>query len=265
MSDIPVYPQLAWTGWWDFRQFAESAKSKFRYVRGTTEDSFLREVAAASGNRRITIAQGEPFWRARLGCEQEVLSSQTGVVVTTWQEDRPYAPDKMKPVSNWQSEGRANPRGSPYLYLAKAPDTALAEVRPWIGAKVSVAQFKVRRDLTVIDCTRHDEEILASLLLDKDRSRQDGLWAAIDQAFATPASRDDETKEYIATQIIAELFKAEGVDGIAYKSLLTKPGFNLALFNLDDAHLVDCELFEVKSISFKYQTTQKKYISLVTP
>jgi hypothetical protein len=261
MSDAPIDPPPAFTGWEDYRRFAESVKSKFRYVRGATEDDFLREVLATSGNRRLTIPQGNPFWRARLGCEQEVLTSQTGELIVTWREDRPYTPAAMKPVANWQSEGRANPRGIPYLYLAMRRETALAEVRPWIGAKVSVAQFKIRRDLTVIECTRHDEEILAGLLQDKGRPRQDGLWAAIDQAFATPVNRDDEPKEYIPTQIIAELFKAAGVDGVAYKSLLTKPGFNLALFNLDDADLVDCELFEVKSISFSYHTTQKKYFS----
>ncbi|MFZ0569740.1 MAG: RES domain-containing protein [Rhodomicrobium sp.] len=44
----------------------------------------------------------------------------------------------MKPIPNWLSEGRANPRGIPYLYLASTRDTALAEVRPWIGSHITV-------------------------------------------------------------------------------------------------------------------------------
>lgn len=33
----------------------------------------------------------------------------------------------------------------------------MSEVRPWIGAFVSVGQFRTRRALTVIDCAwRHD-------------------------------------------------------------------------------------------------------------
>jgi RES domain-containing protein len=42
----------------------------------------------------------------------------------------------MKPIPKWQGEGRANPRGIPVLYLATHRETALAEVRPWIGAVI---------------------------------------------------------------------------------------------------------------------------------
>ena len=82
---------------------------------------------------------------------------------------------------------------------------------------------------------------------------------AIDRAFATPVSRDEESKEYIPTQIIAELFKSAGYDGIVYKSLLSNDGFNLALFNLDNAAVVRCALFKVDSISFGFQETGAEY------
>jgi hypothetical protein len=65
--------------------------------------------------------------------------------------------------------------------------------------------------------------------------------------------KDDESRDYIPTQIIAELFKAEGYDGIAYKSLLSDDGLNLALFNLDDARVIQRALFKVDSISFGFK------------
>src|SRR5262252_4924229 len=49
------------------------------------------------------------------------------------------------------------------------------------------------------------------------------------------------------TQIIAELFKRHGFDGVAYKSSLG-PGHNIAFFDLDAADLINCFLFEVKSV-----------------
>jgi hypothetical protein len=70
-------------------------------------------------------------------------------------------------------------------------------------------------------------------------TRVDGIWIAIDQAFATPVSKADEAREYIPTQIIAELFKSAGYDGLVYKSLLSEDGFNLALFNLDVADVIN--------------------------
>jgi hypothetical protein len=166
----------------------------------------------------------------------------------------------MKPVSNWQSEGRANPRGIPYLYLATTRDTALAEVRPWIGATISVANFLVTRDLSVVDCSKNNSmNSLLDIIGDHSRPREDGIWMAIDRAFATPVSRDDESKEYIPTQIIAELFKAAGYDGIVYKSLLSDDGFNLALFNLADASVTHCALFKAASIRFKFEETGAEY------
>jgi hypothetical protein len=161
----------------------------------------------------------------------------------------------MKPIPNWQSEGRANPRGIPYLYLATTRDTALAEVRPWIGSKISVAQFMIERDLNVIDCSKHHKKefIRALKLYDKMLNREDGIWAAIDQAFAQPVTRNDESGQYIPTQIIAELFKREGFDGIQYKSLLSENGLNLVLFNLEDASVVgQTTLCTTDSIRFDF-------------
>lgn len=40
----------------------------------------------------------------------------------------------MKPLSNSASEGRANPKGIPYLYVATDKETAMSEVRPSLGA-----------------------------------------------------------------------------------------------------------------------------------
>jgi hypothetical protein len=244
----------AWKGWESYNQFAGSVKSNLRFVRSKTASSFLDEILASCTGRRVTIPQKKLFWRARLGCEsEEVIDGDDGDLRVGHMEDRPYSPSGMKPIPNWQSEGRANPRGIPCLYLATTRDTALAEVRPWIGATISVAQLRIMRDLTLIDCSKHHaKDSLLEIIGDKARPREDGIWIAIDRAFATPVSRDDESKEYIATQIIAELFKSTGYDGIVYKSLLSEDGFNLALFNLNDAEVVNSALFKADSISFDF-------------
>jgi hypothetical protein len=48
--------------------------------------------------------------------------------------------------------------------------------------------------------------------------RAEVVWSLIDVAFAQPITRNDDTGDYAATQIIAELFKSAGFGGIAYKS-----------------------------------------------
>ncbi|MFL6450471.1 MAG: RES domain-containing protein [Bryobacteraceae bacterium] len=56
------------------------------------------------------------------------------------------------------------------------------------------------------------------------------------QAFSTPVTRDGSLADYAPTQILAELFKLKGYDGIRHKSLLNEgKGTNLALFDIDSA------------------------------
>jgi hypothetical protein len=106
----------AWWGWEAYRQFAESVKTNLRYVRYRAADDFLAEVLATCGTRRLTIPEGTVYWRARRGCEYEQITvDRDDDISVCWDKPRPYGRDGMKPVSNWQSEGRANPRGIPYL------------------------------------------------------------------------------------------------------------------------------------------------------
>ena len=88
------------------------------------------------------------------------------------------------------------------------------------------------------------------------RSEADGMWLAIDQAFAKPV-RHPESKEYVPTQMIAELFKSKGFDGIRYKSLLSDDGCNLVLFKLDDAEVISRGLWEATSIRFDFKIAGK--------
>ena len=54
------------------------------------------------------------------------------------------------------------------------------------------------------------------------------------------------------TQIISEFIKSKGYDGIIYKSSLTK-GSNYVLFNLNDAAVVQCDLFVVSKAKFDFE------------
>ena len=58
--------------------------------------------------------------------------------------DETYEIDKMgAPPKRLASHGRANPAGIPYLYLASAPETAAAEIRPHTGEVACVADFTI--------------------------------------------------------------------------------------------------------------------------
>ena len=76
------------------------------------------------------------------------------------------------------------------------------------------------------------------------------VWRDIDKAFSRPVTQNESTADYVPTQIIAEFFKNNGFDGIAYRSSLDK-GHNVVLFDLNVADLINCTLYETTKILFQ--------------
>lgn len=243
----------SWRSYWDF---AQATKRRRRYVREPEVEAFLAAVLETAQKRVETILPGAYFWRAQLGHDwQPVDYEDSG----SDEIPAPYHAARMKPLGDRAIEGRTNPKGIPYLYVATSRETALAEVRPWVGSFISVGQFKTLRQLQLMNCTSDRRGFLIYLEREPPpEKREEAVWVDIDRAFAAPVSLSDDIADYVPTQIIAELFRAHGFDGVAYRSSLG-PGHNVALFDLDSADLVNCFLYEVKSIKFEFEETANPY------
>jgi hypothetical protein len=139
----------------------------------------------------------------------------------------------------------------------------MAEVRPWVGSYISLAQFKLMRDVVVVDCTK-DKRVFPNWLLRKTPQeipadmREQIAWGEIGHAFSRPVTPDEPVTEYVPTQILAEAFRAHGFDGIVYKSLLGE-GLNVALFDISVAELINCCLYETKAVQFKFDQCSNPY------
>ncbi|MSP20406.1 MAG: RES domain-containing protein [Alphaproteobacteria bacterium] len=148
----------------------------------------------------------------------------------------------MLPLKDRAREGRANPIGIPVAYAASDEDTALSEVRPAPGEYVSLVTLVTTRVLRMVNCAvDHDKTPLSYLYAGRGSSPDEmvqGVWSSIDEAFARPVSRSDDVAEYSATQIIAELFRDQGVEGIVYKSRMSDAGYNWALFDPTAVHII---------------------------
>jgi hypothetical protein len=207
--------------------FAKKVRSSRRSILDEEDQQFLCALLhEAEADRRTVIPAGRVLWRAQLGYELEPLI-QDGEYFGDL--PGPFHQRRMLPLTDRAPEGRANPAGIPYLYLSNQKETALTEVRPWLGSLVSLAQFQTTRELAIVNCstderprrrmsTRPPFVIISPEELDK------AVWYDIDRAFA-----NEGLAEYAPTQIIAEFFKAKGFDGIAYQSAFGG-GYNFALF-----------------------------------
>lgn len=149
--------------------------------------------------------------------------------------------DSGAPPADKVGNGRANPDHIRYLYLCEDPVTPIYEVRPIIGDTVSVAKFKLNRDVKLYDLTLDIHDIVNDEVVELPR-----LYNTIGEMFSKPYN-GDPTK-YLATQYVAEEIKSMGFDGLRFRSSLHKKGVNIVLFNPDDCNAISSDLVEVKEI-----------------
>ena len=255
--DNPQGPEFA--SWRSYQRFEGRVRLYRCHILDKEIKAFLDTVKQTWGNRNMLIPEGKLLWRAQLGvCHRP--SGDPGAEDV----EVPIGFDckRMKPPADHSREGRANSPGVPVLYLASTKQTAISEVRPWVGSEVSVGEFRTTRRLNVINLTKgHSKYSWEALLGDHflDVGAEDGtpeakeraVWIEIDNAFSRPVALTDGQENYIPTRILAELFQEAGYNGIVYRSQVGqegRDGYNIALFRLEDAELRVCTPYEVKSI-----------------
>ncbi len=115
---------------------------------------------------------------------------------------------------------RANYRYIPYLYCANHAYLAVIEVRPRLGAEVSVATIQVKESITLLDFTMRNTP-------KKMTEAKKNLFKDLSNLYSVPVTEDDDITDYIPTQYIAEYAKNLGYDGIAFSSSLMPEGINV--------------------------------------
>lgn len=135
---------MAFESWDSYRRFRDLIAKESRYIHSEEATSFLQEVINSGKDRVRVLKQGAILWRSQLGHDwrPEYAGEE-------FMDDFPtaYSPNRMKPLRDSAREGRANPKGIPCLYLATDKETAMSEVRPWIGSIISTGQFSTTREL----------------------------------------------------------------------------------------------------------------------
>jgi hypothetical protein len=181
----------SWRSYWAFEC---AVKTRTRYVYDPDVKSFLDTVLATAGRRVEAIPAAAYFWRAQQGNDLRPIYEGNEFLAD---EPAPHLPERMKPPRDRSREGRANPKGITYLYLANDRETASAEVRPWIGSLMSVGQFKTLRALRLVNCTTDGQGHRMYIGREPSPSeREESVWADIDRAFAKPVDPSDDLADY---------------------------------------------------------------------
>ncbi|MCR9002729.1 RES family NAD+ phosphorylase [Rahnella perminowiae] len=168
------------------------------------------------------VTKNEIFYRARIS-EGKLKSSEM----------------KMPP-KGIATSGRANPIGISYLYLAENIDTCIAEVRPSKSSCVRVSEFKLLKDLRVLDLSApRKDTTVTSFEGDQaeDILNYVNLLETLSYELSKPVLPDKSNIDYLPTQFLCEFIKSVGkFDGIIFKSSF---GYgNNYVFYSDDSFLV---------------------------
>lgn len=248
--------------WDDFLRFRKELHDNRRYIRTEWANDYLEAIKHTCKKRISTITKDTELWRSR----------QDGTEVPCGPDDwtiQAYACNEMTaPPPNLSGVSRIGVQGIPVLYLSSDKETAMSEVRPWKGQPVSLARVCPIKDLVIVDCQKNtfDGSVadldklfpVSSFTRDKtisDSEHEERAWAWIDHAFSKPISQLDAPLEYIPTQVIAELIKTEGYDGIKYKSSVAS-GYNIAIFDVNNAKVLDTMLYYTNDICYRFSKQQ---------
>lgn len=232
LSDIKIPQEF-----WDFyKRLGEELKYSNRFNISDDLQKIIRDYINHHIERKLfKLKYGDLFYRARINAIDR---------------NEPYARQDMgAPPRGQASSGRINPEGISYLYLAKSIETAIAEVRPWVGAKISVAKFILEKDIDVVSLNPKkmsnikDYEI-NSIIMDLLSS------VPIYQFYFSSPAHSADKLAYLPSQYLAELFKTEGVDGLEYSSVLHGGGENLALFDISIAKCIEVELHSINEVHY---------------
>ena len=240
--------------WKSFSNFAKIVRYKNRYLYNKEIESFFETLIETGKTRIKYYRKGKIFWRAQLGC-QLIPTIENGKHIFDLQV--PFTKERMKPITNKAKEGRSNPSGIPFLYVATDGKTAMAEVKPWIGSRITLAKLKTNRKLSLINLTSDSTSNTYILGKPNHEIKEKKVWSNINKAFSKPVTPEEQTTDYVPTQILAELFKNHGYDGIVYNSSLGK-GLNIVLFDLDCADIIDCQLFKLNQLNFIFSKLSEK-------
>lgn len=241
-----------------YAEFGAHIRLHGRYGLDKKAQTFLSTFRRGLGHRTEVLKRGHILYRAVRGIEECYGEKQESYGYSGVKEDRIF------PKRQYAYEGRVNPTGIVVLYLASSHQTAISEIRPWIGEQISIAGLKIKRNLRIANLSKgYGKSWLNEISISEferfdfnkmpPEKANNCVWHDIDNSFSRPVTRTDTGAEYAITQILAEAVKSEGFDGLFYKSSFGgETGYNIALFNLDDAEVAHCIPFTIKDVEVRF-------------
>jgi len=148
------------------------------------------------------------------------------------------------PPSGVGGAGRMNARGISMFYGANSPDVAIAEVRPPVGSRVAIAEFKILRSIRLLDLTRLPQipSVINRSMFDASSleiARRQKFLSQLERVLTKPVLPEHSEDGYLLTQVISDYLATHAklnLDGLIFRSAQVpapenRRPLNVTLFN----------------------------------
>jgi len=211
---------------WEYFKCSVMHNSRFFGI-GDDKETMIEGIARLFPTLESRLTAGDVVYRARV--------AEGWLPADPWEIQSMLGPPPMRKAKN----SRMSPPGISYCYVSGDPDTCVAEIRPNVGSEAWVARFVILRDIKLLDLSALPEIEMPSIFsADYDSSLDwaNYFFSAFIAEVSQPPQSTDDPLEYIPTQVLAEYIRAQGYNGIAYKSSQTAGGVNYTLFCRPDPY-----------------------------
>lgn len=218
--------------------------------RNPKDNSVLALLDDISTNPEIVIEQNNYLYRSRIVSDKNKLNKSA--VFFGYGEK-----DSFIPPWDQAKDMRANYRYIPYLYCSNNKYLAATEVRPRLGAEISIAKIQILEKLVLLDFTMQQTPKKMSEV-------KQNLFRDLSELFSKPVTKDDDALDYIPTQYIAEYAKNLDYDGIVFRSSLHHesvsftadgPPFNIVIFTYTKCLPIASNVYRIISNHMEFEQT----------
>jgi hypothetical protein len=214
------------------------------------EPTFHEYVDQELCRAEVILRQGTILYRTRSGfeCEDRIKRPYRGESIG--------APPLEK-VKSGQIEiraGRLNRAGRVLFYCADREETAVSEMRPWRGLRLSVGTFRVLRDLRIVDLSRPLKKpnpfVATPLRYELEITH---LLNSFASDLSMPLERGNDETGYIPCQKLSGIIQEACFDGVRYSSAMAPTGTNIALYDPSTVEEISSKLVRVTDVEIKYE------------
>lgn len=207
------------------------------YADVYSSDVFETIIGLCKEENIVSLKRGSLLYRARIVDEDDLYTQRKGIVFDRGRLKGYDWINSKEPPIGLSPDGRANSKNSSYFYCSEDGNTAASEIKASIGDLVSLASFKTKRSMRIVDFSNKNDFIIDS--------KSEFYIKKLVERFSKPIKN---SKDYNYTQFISDEIRKCGVDGICYTSYFTQ-SLNYVIFNCSTTSMcfIDSRILKLHS------------------